>query len=234
MPSMPAAANRTYTFKPASTALIIIDMQRDFIEDGGACGASGANVKPLQDIVPRVREVLDAFRRANATIVHTRYGVKPDLSNLTRVMRYHSRQAGCEYGTPGPLGRILTEGEPGFQIINQLSPQHDEVVINKSTFGAFTFTKLDTVLKSKGITHVVVCGVTTQCCVESTLREAVDRGYFVLTLADCCGAVEDTLQQGTLRAIASEANILGWIGKGADAVNALRDPKVSTANDSSS
>lgn len=129
-------------------------------------------------------------------------------------MREQSREAGGEYGTPGPLGRILTEGEPGFEIIEPLTPRPDEIVVNKSTFGAFTYTDLDEQLKERGITHVVICGVTTQCCVECTLREAVDRGYFVLTLDDCCGAFEDELQEGTLRAIQSEGHLFGWIGKG--------------------
>ncbi|MEM9762174.1 MAG: isochorismatase family cysteine hydrolase [Pseudomonadota bacterium] len=221
MPSISATDNRTYTFEPATTALIIVDMQRDFIEDGGACGVGGMNVKPLQAVIPRVKAVLEAFREAGTTIVHTRYGFKPDMSNLPQSVREQSREAGGEYGTPGPLGRILTEGEPGFEIVGPLTPRAGEIVINKSTFGAFTYTDLDDQLKARGITHAVICGVTTQCCVECTLREAVDRGYFVLTLADCCGAFEDELQDGTLRVIQSEGHLFGWISSGDDIVSAL-------------
>ncbi|MDO6728218.1 isochorismatase family cysteine hydrolase [Cognatishimia sp. 1_MG-2023] len=211
MPTVPSVSQREFNFEWENTALIIVDMQRDFVETNGACGAGGLNVDPLQDVIPRIQSTLALFRQNNAAVVHTRYGFKPDMSDLSAPMRQQSREAGGEYGTPGPLGRILTQGEPGFQIIPELEPKTGETIIDKSTFGAFTYTELDTILRGKGITHVVVCGVTTQCCVEGTLREAVDRGYYVLTLADCCGAFEEHLHQGTLTAIQSEAHLFGWI-----------------------
>jgi nicotinamidase-related amidase len=200
-------------------------MQRDFVETEGACGAGGMNVAPLQDVVPRVRSLLDLFRDEGATIVHTRYGFRPDMSDLPEPVRLQSKEAGGEYGTPGPLGRILTQGEPGFQIIEQLTPKPGETVIDKSTFGAFANTELDNVLRGKGISHVMICGVTTQCCVEGTLREAIDRGYFVLTVADCCGAFEQALQTGTLNAIQSEGHLFGWIADSTDILAAAQEAK---------
>ncbi|WP_421723878.1 cysteine hydrolase family protein [Bauldia sp.] len=226
MITVPAYDNRNYAFDPRHTALIIVDMQRDFVEDGGACGVGGMDVKPLQAVIPPIKAVLDAFRDAGSVVVHTRYGFKPDLSNLPESMRQQSRDAGGEYGTAGPLGRILTEGEAGFQIVEELTPLPGEIVIDKSTFGAFTYTDLDSTLRGKGITHCVICGVTTQCCVEGTLREAVDRGYFVLTLADCCGAFEDEFQQGTLRTIQSEGHLFGWIARSSDLVDAVRRSQI--------
>lgn len=214
-------AGRAFTFDPATTALVVVDMQRDFIEDGGACGVGGMNVARLQDVVPRVGALLAAMRGAGALIVHTRYGFKPDLSDLPESVRQQSRDAGGEYGTPGPLGRILTQGEPGFQIITELEPRVGEVVVDKSTFGAFTFTGLDDILRGKGVTHLVLCGVTTQCCVEGTLREAVDRGYFVLTVEDCCGAFDQDLQDGTMRAIQSEGHLYGWVSASPTVLAAL-------------
>lgn len=221
MPNVPAYDRRFFSFEFPTTALIIVDMQRDFVEDNGACGAGGMNVQPLQAVVPRVKSLLELFRAKGGTVVHTRYGFKPDLSDLSEPMRLQSREAGGEYGTPGPLGRILTQGEPGFEIIAELTPQAGEIIVDKSTFGAFTYTDLDEQLRDKGITHVVVCGVTTQCCVEGTLREAVDRGYFVLTVDDGCGAFEDALQEGTLRTIQSEAHLFGWIAKSSEILRSV-------------
>ena len=220
--SVKSRGDRAFDFAFETTALIIVDMQRDFIEDGGACGVLGADVKPLQEIIPRVRALLDLFREAGAVIVHTRYGFKPDLSDLPEPVRQQSRDAGGEYGSAGPLGRILTQGEDGFELIPELEPAPGEIVVDKSTFGAFTNTELDKTLRGKGVTHVVVCGVTTQCCVEGTLREAVDRGYYVLTVEDCCGAFEPELHQGTMSVIQSEGHLFGWISTSDEIGSAAR------------
>lgn len=214
-------AGRRFAFDPATTALVIVDMQHDFVSDGGACGVLGADVKPLQAIVPRLQRVLSAMRQLGTTIVHTRYGFRSDLSNLPEAVRQQSRDAGGEYGSPGPMGRILTEGEPGFAIIPELSPREDEIVINKASFGAFTNTTLHDQLQARGITHLIIGGVTTQCCVEGTLREAVDRGYFCLTLNDGCAAFESELHDGTMRTIRSEGHLFGWIASCENLVAAL-------------
>ena len=214
--SVPAADGRGFGFDPATTALIIIDMQRDFIDDEGACAAVGADVKPLQAIVPRVAALLQAARGAGLTVVHTRYGFKADCSDLFEAVRRQSRDAGGEYGTPGPLGRILIRGEPGFEIVEPLTPQPDEIIIDKPTFGAFAASTLDTILRSRGVTPLLVSGVTTQCCVECTIREAVDRGYYVCTVEDCCGAFEADLHANTIKAIQSEGHLFGWVARAAD------------------
>lgn len=224
--SVKSKGDRTFDFAFETTALIIVDMQRDFIEDGGACGVLGADVKPLQDIIPRVRSMLELFRESGAVVVHTRYGFKPDLSDLPDAVRQQSREAGGEYGTAGPLGRILTQGEDGFQIISELEPAAGEIVVDKATFGAFTNTELDKTLRGKGITHVVVCGVTTQCCVEGTLREAVDRGYYVMTIEDCCGAFEAELHNGTMTTIQSEGHLFGWISDSEEIKSAVHNAQM--------
>ena len=205
-----ASGNRTFEFEPKRTALIIIDMQRDFIEDGGACATLGANVKPLQGIIPNVVALLSLAREIGMCVVHTRYGFKRDLSDLAEQVRLQSKAAGGEYGTFGPLGRMFVEGERGFQIIPELTPRSAEIVINKPTFGAFLGSDLHAQLDRRGITHLIMCGVTTQCCVESSLREAVDLGYYVLTVEDGCAAFERPLHDATIRAIASEGHLFGW------------------------
>ena len=205
-------ADRTFSIDPASTALLIVDMQYDFVADEGASGGGHVDLKPLQACVPRVRAVLDAARGLGMTVAYTRYGFKADLSNLAQSVREQSRDAGGEYGTPGPMGRILTEGEPGFQILPELTPAEGEIVVDKPTFGAFSSTDLHARLQARGVTRLLICGVTTQCCVEGTIREAVDLGYYVMTLEDCCGAFEPEWHEGTLRAMQSEGHLFGWVG----------------------
>ncbi len=205
-------ADRSFSFNPATSAFLIVDMQYNFVADEGACGGGHVDLKPLQACVPRIRAVLDAARGLGVTIAYTRYGFKPDLSNLPASVREQSREAGGEYGTPGPMGRILTEGEPGFQILPELAPADGEIVVDKPTFGAFAGTDLHEQLQARGIRRLLICGVTTQCCVEGTIREAVDLGYYVLTLEDCCGAFERDWHKGTMRALQSEGHLFGWVG----------------------
>jgi len=205
-------SDRSFSFEAATTALLIVDMQYDFVADEGACGGGHVDLKALQACVPRVRAVLDAARGHGMTIAHTRYGFKPDLCNLPQAVREQSRDAGGEYGAPGPMGRILTEGEPGFQILPELTPADGEIVVNKPTFGAFGSTDLHDQFQARGVTHLWICGVTTQCCVEGTIREAVDLGYYVMTLEDCCGAFKREWHEGTMRTMQSEGHLFGWVG----------------------
>lgn len=223
MINVPCVGSRTFSFDPARTAFISVDMQHDFVSDHGACGAAGMNMTAVQAVIPRLRSVLSSMRSAGALVVHTRYGFKPDLSNLPESVRQQSRDAGGEYGTPGPMGRILIDGEKGFEIIPEMTPGSGELVIDKATFGAFTDTDLHRYLRSREITHLIIGGVTTQCCVEGTLREAVDRGYFCLTLNDGSGAFEAEHHEGTMRAIQSEGHLFGWIANCDDVVAAIRE-----------
>lgn len=221
MINVPCAASRTFSFDPRRTALVSVDMQHEFVSDNSACGVAGVDMSAPQSIIPHLQKVLASMRSIGATVVHTRYGFKPDLSNLPESVRQQSRDAGAEYGSPGPMGRILVEGEEGFQIIPELMPQEDEIIINKATFGAFADTDLHKQLQSRGITHLIIGGVTTQCCVEGTLREAVDRGYYCLTLNDGCAAFDAELHEATLRAIQSEGHLFGWIANSDDLVEAV-------------
>ncbi len=221
MPSIPCTENRSFTFEPATTALILIDMQRDFLHPDGASGDSEFDLGPLQAIVPNLQPLLHAARNSAMTIAHTREGHNPDLSDLTDLKRERSRDAGAEIGGTGPLGRYLVRGERGHDFIDELRPQAGEWVIDKPGFGAFYATDLEARLRIGKITHLIIGGVTTQCCVQSTLREAVDRGFRCMTLADGCAAFDPALHKATLDMIQSEGHLFGWIGTCADASHAL-------------
>jgi len=218
MITVPAYANRVYRFPPEKTALLLIDMQRDFIENVEANGESG----PVQAIVPSLRGLLQAARGAGLTIAHTREGHVPDLSDLHDVKRERSRDAGAEIGAEGGMGRYLVRGELGHDFIDALRPEPGEWIIDKPGFGAFYATDLDLRLRARGITHLIIGGVTTQCCVQSTLREAVDRGYRCLTLADGCATFDTALHDATMAIIQSEGHLFGWIGTCADVATALK------------
>ena len=219
MITVPCHHQRTFTFAPHKTALIVIDMQRDFLAQNGASGVSGFDLLPLRAIIPRLQTLLRAARASGLHIYHTREGHLPDLSDLSPVKRLRSQQAGAEIGAPGPLGRFLVRGEYGHDFIDELRPIAGEVVIDKASFGSFHATGLESDLIEKGVTHLIITGVTMQCCVNSTLREAVDRGFFCLTLDDCCASFDPALHEATLKIIASEGHLFGWIAD-SESVNA--------------
>jgi biuret amidohydrolase len=196
---------------PGRTALIVVDMQRDFLAPEGASAVSGFDLTPLRAIIPRLQQVLSAARRHGLRIYHTREGHRADLADLPDAKRLRSMAAGAEIGALGPLGRFLVRDEFGHDFIDELQPADGEPVVDKPGFGAFHATDLEHMLRMQGITHVVLTGVTTQCCVHSTLREAVDRGFFCLTLEDCCASFDMSLHEATLKIIESEANLFGWI-----------------------
>lgn len=206
-----AGRGRIFECDPRSTALIVVDMQYDFVDSAGACAIGGFKVAPLQATVPNVQALLELARLAGIAVAYTRYGFRPDLSDLPESVRRQSRDAGGEYGSMGPLGRIMVQGEPGHAILKELEPRREEVIFDKSTFGAFQSTSLEHFLHARGISHLWIAGVTTQCCVESTVREAVDRGFYVLTVDDACAAFDAALHEATLRAIESEGYLFGWI-----------------------
>lgn len=202
---------RELVFDPAKAALLCIDMQRDFLDPRGYSAAGGEDVGPLRQIIPPCRAVLDVCRELGVFIVHTREGHKPDLSDLHEAKQERSTAGGAPIGAPGPLGRLLVRGEYGHDFVDEMQPLPGEPVVDKPGFGAFYSTRLQDMLQERGITHVIILGVTTQCCVFSTLREAVDRGYRCLTLRDCTGAFSESLQCGVFEMIASEAHLFGWI-----------------------
>jgi nicotinamidase-related amidase len=216
---------RSFVFSPNKTALLVIDMQRDFCCQGGYGHLAGGDVRPLQSIIPRIREVLDTARSLGLLIVHTREGHLPDLSDCPQAKQERSRYAGAEIGAKGPLGRFLIRGEFGHDFVNELTPLPGELVIDKPGFGAFYKTNLENLLEERGITHLIFTGVTTEVCVHSTLREAVDRGFYCLLLEDCCAAYDRELHQAAVRMIESEGGIFGWVSRAEEFLKAISSLK---------
>ncbi len=189
----------------ARVALVIIDMQRDFIEPGGFGAALGNQVEHLQQIVPTVATVLKTFRELSLPVIHTREGHRPDLSDCPPAKKRRGNST-LRIGDPGPMGRILVLGEPGNDIIPQLRPEAGELVIDKPGKGAFYATDLQ-----DGITHLVFTGVTTEVCVQTSMREANDRGYECLLVEDGTESYFPDFKQATVRMIQSQGGIVGWV-----------------------
>ena len=208
---MPEIAARpyAYAFEPAATALVVIDMQRDFIERGGFGEVLGNDVTRLAAIVPTMKELL-AWARAHAIrVVHTREGHRPDLADCPPAKRARGRLT-LGIGDKGPMGRILVDGEPGNDIVPELSPAPGESVIVKPGKGAFYATKLDEMLRAQRITHLILAGVTTEVCVQTTMREANDRGYECLLVEDATDSYFPEFKRATLAMIHAQGGIVGW------------------------
>lgn len=209
--------DRRFPFEPAATALLAIDMQRDFLDAEGMCAVNGDDVAPLQAIVPAIERLCRAARRVGVRVIHTREGYAPDLSDVNPMKAERG-----SVGTPGPLGRFLIRGEAGHDFVDACKPAADETVIDKPGFSAFYRTDLEDRLRQAGIDRLILTGVTTQCCVQSTLRDAVDRGFYCLTVADACAAVDPALHDAVLTVIQGENHLFGWIADTA-AVSAALD-----------
>jgi biuret amidohydrolase len=207
----------------ARTALVIIDMQRDFLEPGGFGEALGNDVSLLAAAVAPCRRVLTAARQAGLLVIHTREGHRPDLSDCPSAKRERGAPS-LRIGERGPMGRILVRGEPGHAIVPQLAPQDGEVIIDKPGKGAFYQTSLDPILGNAGIESLLVCGVTTEVCVNTTVREANDRGYRCIVLADCCASYFPEFHEVSLRMIAAQDGIFGWVSSSASVLAALDTP----------
>jgi nicotinamidase-related amidase len=203
------------------TALVIIDMQRDFLEPDGFGAALGNDVSRLLAAVGPCREVLAAARDAGLFVIHTREGHRPDLSDAPR-LKVERGDPSQRIGAPGPMGRILIRGEPGHDIIEALYPAAGEPVIDKPGKGAFYQTDLDLMLRNRGIDTLLVCGVTTEVCVNTTVREANDRGYRCIVLGDCCASYFPEFHDFGLRMIKAQGGIFGWVSGSKHALNALR------------
>jgi len=198
-----------YSFEPATTALIVIDMQRDFIERGGFGEALGNDVSRLAAIVPTVRDLLAWARAHGIRVVHTREGHRPDLADCPPAKRLRGRPS-LRIGDDGPMGRILVDGQPGNDIVPVLAPRAGETVIVKPGKGAFYATKLDVLLRSQRITHLILAGVTTEVCVQTTMREANDRGYDCLLVEDATESYFAEFKQATLAMVHAQGGIVGW------------------------
>jgi nicotinamidase-related amidase len=204
----------------ARTAVLIIDMQRDFLEPGGFGAALGNDVSLLGAAVEPCRAVLAAARLHGLLVVHTREGHRSDRSDAPR----HKVERGTpslRIGAPGPMGRILVRGEPGHDIVAALYPQEGEPVVDKPGKGAFYATDLHAILRNRGIETLVVCGVTTEVCVHTTVREANDRGYRAVVLGDCCASYFPEFHEVGLRMIAAQGGIFGSVSDSTRFLRAL-------------
>ncbi len=202
-------------------ALVIIDMQRDFVEPGGFGAALGNKVEHLQKIIPTVADLLRTFRELGLPVIHTREGHHPDLSDCPPTKRSRGNST-LRIGDPGPMGRILVFGEPGNDIVPALRPGAGELVIDKPGKGAFYATGLHEQLKARGITHLIFTGVTTEVCVQTSMREANDRGYECLLVEDGTESYFPDFKQATVRMIQSQGGIVGWVTKADQLTEALR------------
>jgi len=210
-----------FEFTPGKCALLIIDMQRDFLEPGGFGEMLGNDVSRLRGTIMPNQRLLGEWRKLDWPVIHTREGHRPDLSDLPAAK--HRRGRGkCCIGDHGPMGRILIRGEAGHDIIPELYPRTDEPVIDKPGKGAFWATQLQDILQQRGIEQLVVTGVTTEVCVNTTVREANDRGYECLVPADCVGSYFPEFQEAGLKMIQAQGGIFGWVSDSAAVLSTLK------------
>jgi nicotinamidase-related amidase len=210
----------SFSFDPAKTAFVIIDMQRDFVEPGGFGAALGNDVAKLRVAIAPIGAVLAACRAAGVLVIHTREGHRPDLSDLNAAKHRRGRFA-TRIGDSGPMGRILVRGAEGHEIITELAPIHGEPVIDKPGKGAFYATDLETILRGRGITQLILSGVTTEVCVHTTLREANDRGFECLMLEDGTASYFPEFHRAALEMACAQDGIFGWVAPSASVVDAL-------------
>jgi nicotinamidase-related amidase len=203
-----------YTFEliQSQCALLIIDMQRDFLEPGGFGEMLGNDVSQLRRTIEPNKKLLAAWRKAGLQVMHTREGHRPDLTDLPPAKKIRGRSKTC-IGDAGPMGRILVRGEAGHDIIPELYPLPEEPVIDKPGKGAFFATDLQAILHNRGIKQLIVTGVTTEVCVNTTVREANDRGYDCLIPEDCCGSYFPEFHEMGIKMIKAQGGIFGWVTK---------------------
>lgn len=210
-----------FSFDPAATALIVIDMQRDFIEPGGFGESLGNDVSRLAAIVPTVGRLIAGFRDAGLPVIHTMECHRPDLSDCPPSKRERGNPA-RRIGDPGSMGRLLISGEPGTAIVAELAPVDGEFVIEKPGKGAFYATELGNVLQDLETKHLVFAGVTTEVCVQTTMREANDRGFDVLLAEDATESYFAAFKTATLDMVRAQGAIVGWTATTDQIVGALR------------
>ncbi len=215
-----AADPYPYAFDATTTAFVVIDMQRDFVEPGGFGETLGNDASLLQRVVPPLQRALVAARDAGMAVVHTREGHLPDLSDLPPA-KLNRGSPTLRIGDPGPNGRILVRGEYGHDIVDELVPLPGELLVDKPGKGAFHGTQLEAELVARGITSLVVTGVTTEVCVHTTVREANDRGFECLVLSDCVGSYFPEFHRVGLAMIAAQGGIFGWVAPSSAFVNVL-------------